>query len=221
MCDIILVLTILDIMNIIRGTVSNTNNGCNSVPERFNLFDNLLDAIISGIIVSALFEIIKYGSINIYNRISEKSLPFAVGGHWGAHHSQGRFSAFEFMILKQQGVRLKFRLYQKTNDNRFHFYRGVGYIRGNKISLAYHEAKNSRSSSTGTYNLLICNVSEHQIELVGVYTEYSGSEEKAFSHPYCLRPLIFPLYECILISLFRSLYIKKLMSDKGFENVLS
>lgn len=185
----------------------------------FNLLDNLLAAIISGIIVSTIFEVLKCGFVIALNRVSEKSLPFTVDGYWGTYHSLGEFNAFEFIILKQQGVNLKFSLYQQTNDGRFHFYRGVGYIRGSKISLAYHEANKNRSNSTGTFNLLVHNASEHSIELIGNYTEYSSIDGNSLSHPYSL--IEFSNYSFltkIKLVVCRKCCIKKILNDTEFQD---
>lgn len=185
----------------------------------FNLLDNWSVTVISGIIVSTIFEILRYGFVSVLNRISEKSLPFTVDGYWGTHHSLGEFSAFEFIILKQQGVSLKFSLYQQTNDGRFHFYRGVGYIRGSKISLAYHEANKNSSNSTGTFNLLVHNASEHSIKLVGNYTEYSGIAGNVLSRPYSLIELSnYSLLMKIKLVVFRKYCIKKILNDAGFQD---
>ena len=183
------------------------------------MLENFSVTILSGITVSLIFEILKGIFISIHNRICEKSLPFTVSGYWGTYHSSNDYSAFEFVVIKHQGVGLRVRLYQKTNDGRFHFYRGAGYIRGNKISLAYQEADKSKSNFTGTFNLLVSNASEHSLKLNGSYTEFSKNEEESTSHPYCLRELSLSLKEIILITAFRKHYIKKLMDGERFQDV--
>ena len=183
------------------------------------MLENLSFTLLTGVTVSLIFEILKGIFFNIYNRICEKSLPFTVGGYWGTYHSLNDYSAFEFVVVKHQGVSLRVRLYQKTSDGRFHFYRGTGYIRGNKVSLAYQEADKNRSNLTGTFNLLVSNASEHSLKLNGSYTEFSKNEEKSTSHPYSLRELSLSLKEIILITILRKHYIKKLMNVENFQDV--
>lgn len=96
------------------------------------MLEDLPHIVITGVISCIVFEFLKYIFITIKNFINEKSLPFTVAGYWGAYHERDSYSAYEFIALKQQGTGLKFKLYQKTSDDRFHFYRGRGYIRGKR-----------------------------------------------------------------------------------------
>lgn len=184
-----------------------------------NLLEDLPDIIITGIISCTVFEILKSIFISFKNQMSEKSLPFAIGGYWGAYHERGSYAAFEFIILKHQGDKLKFKLYQKTNDDRFHFYQGIGYIRGSKVSLAYQEANRNRSNLTGTFNLMVHNTSEHCLGLVGIYTEFSKDETKCTSYSYELKELSTSMGEAILITILRKIYIKHFMDKEKYKNV--
>ena len=77
------------------------------------MLENFSVTLLSGITVSLIFEILKGIFISIHNRICEKSLPFTVSGYWGTYHSSNDYSAFEFVVIKHQGVGLRVRLYQK------------------------------------------------------------------------------------------------------------
>ena len=178
----------------------------------------LLNIVLTGIIPCVAYEILKIFFVAIMNRISAKSLPFTINGYWVAFHERDGYSAYEFLILKNQGVKLKFRLYQLTNDNRFHFYKGLGFIRGSKISLAYQEANKNRSNLTGTFNLKVFNKSEHHLALIGKYTEFSKDEDECFSCAYELREMDLSQFEKFLISVLQANYIKFLMGTKEFRN---
>lgn len=182
------------------------------------MVENLSGVIITGIIASAMFEIIKFSIIFVKDKIYEKGLPFTISGYWCTYHEKGSYYAFEFVKIKHRGDKLKFRLYQKTNDGRFHFYKGNGYIRANKISFAYQEVNKNRSNHVGTLNLRIYNISEHCIGLVGSYSEFSKDEKECSHLPYELREFTESKWDKIFILLFRRNYIKRLMDREEFKN---
>ena len=183
------------------------------------MLEDLSDIIITGVISGAAFEFLKKVFIDLRDWLSEKSLPFTIGGDWGAYHERNPYSALEFLVIRHRGNKIQFKLYQKTNDGRFHFYIGTGYIRGSKVSLAYQEANKNRSNLTGTFNLKTHNVSEHCLGLVGEYTEFSKDEKECSSYPYELKEFNASFLETVLITVLRKNYIKYLMGQEKFKNV--
>lgn len=183
------------------------------------MLENLSSIIVTGLISCSAFEIVKYLFICIKNRIEEHSLSFNISGYWAAFHERDDYSAYEFLIIKQFGDRVEFKLYQKTNDNRFHMYKGLGFIRESKVSLAYQEANDHRSNSTGTFNFKIYNISEHSLGLTGRYTEFSENESECSSYPYKLAGFSMSPLEIFCISILRKNYIKRLMNTEEFKNV--
>lgn len=182
------------------------------------MLENLTDIIFTGIISATAFEIFKAIFIIIKNKISEKSLPFTVSGYWCTYHEKAMHGAYELVYLKHQGNKLKLKLYQKTNDKRFHFYKGNGYIRGDKISIAYQEANKSRSNHTGTFNLKIHNISEHSVCLYGNYTEFSKNNKESNSIRYELKECNLSSFNRLCIKFLGKFFIKNLMVREVFIN---
>lgn len=180
--------------------------------------DPILEIIFTGIVSCVLFEILKGLFIYAKSKSSEASLPFSVSGRWGTFHKQGEYSAYELLNLKVQGEIIKLKIYQLTEDQRFHIYKGCGFIRGDRISLAYREANSSKSNMTGTMNLKIQNLSEHHLMLSGKYTEFSKDEKESVSYAYELREVRPSLFESMCIKLSLKTQIKRMMVSEEFKN---
>lgn len=180
--------------------------------------DPILEIVFTGVISCVLFEILKSLFIYAKNKCSEASLPFSVSGYWGTFHKQGGYSAYELLNLKVQGDVIKLKIYQLTEDQRFHIYKGCGFIRGDKISLVYREASSSRSNMTGTMNLKIQNLSEHDLMLSGKYTEFSKNEKECVSYAYELKAVKPSPFESMCIQLSLKKRIKRMMISEEFKD---
>lgn len=177
--------------------------------------------IVSGIAASASFEIIKTIFLRIKNKFEERSLPFNITGYWCNYQEQKSrdgfvYTAHELIVMKHRGEKLHFKLYQLTNDNRRHLYKGIGFIRGNKISLAYEEVKKARSNHTGTFNLRVQNIREHSVQLAGQYAEFLQEGIKCECYNYVLEECNITIWDKFLVWLLKSRYTTKLMSKESF-----
>lgn len=178
--------------------------------------DNWKSIIISSIISPAIFEILKYFSVFIINKIKEKSLPYTMDGYWYASVKESEYIGYELIKIKQRNNKLYFHIYQLTNDDRFYVYKGCGYIRDSKVSLSYEEAKENKSSVTGNITLLKRDITQHTPKFEGIYSHFFKEETICTTKPYNLFSLKINKMDRLLLLMFKSMYAKKYMKKERF-----
>lgn len=180
--------------------------------------------ILVGIIATVLFEISKLIVIVIVDKAKEKSKAFSISGIWCAYHTSksdidGKiYSAYELVQLKIHHGKVAAVIYQITNDNRKHRYKGYGCLRGNKLSIAYEEASNPQSNHTGVFIVKIKNVIEHSIFLSGNYVEFRADAEDSSLYKYYLKPHEVSKTNMLKIMIFKSRFIYKYMQKEEFKH---
>ncbi len=187
---------------------------------------NTYNVIVAWFIAPAMYEILKHIIILIKNKLQERTIEYTVSGYWGTVHSakdkDGKeYTAYELLKMKQKGNELRSKLYQLTNDGRFYTYNCTGYIKGQKISLAYSELNNKFSNDTGTINLLRFEKFQHTPNFVGVYSEFSKSDTSCTSKDYNLIPLKINAKDRVLLAILKSKYAQKYLEKENTKNELS
>ena len=186
--------------------------------------ESLLYVIITGAISTIIFEIGKFLFLFIVDKIKEKSVSFSISGYWCSYNSEYSFSenkiysAYELVKINYSKEKIVMHLYQLTNDNRRHQYKGYGFLRGNKLVISYEEANCSTSNHIGAFILKMQNKNEHSILFAGNYYEYRGEADTCEDFKYILKPCTLSLSNRLLIFIFRNKYIYKLISKEEFKN---
>ncbi len=186
------------------------------------LLNDWINILITSLISPAVFEILKLFCSWLYNKLKNRSLPYTISGYWLACHNTEvvveniAYTACEIIKIKQNGTNLSFVLYQLTNDKRFYIYRGVGYIRGSKVSLSYEETHSEISSNTGSFTLLKRDTLQHTSCFTGIYSEFVKEEKHCTSMPYSMHLLKLTYFERIMFTLFKSKYAKQYMKKRNF-----
>lgn len=186
------------------------------------------EVILTWLIAPTVFELLKIFVIWIINKIEERSLPYSMSGYWCTYHemivNNQTYSCYELLKIKQQGSKLVLCIYQLTNDNRFYLYKGKGYIRGAKVSFSYEEVNSKFSSSTGNVSLLRKDILQHTPRYEGVFSEFIRENENCTCSPYILCFLDLGWFDKMMITIFKSRYIKNYMEKerflKNYENRL-
>ena len=187
--------------------------------------DNIYNIIVTCFVAPAIYELLKHLLLLVKNKLQESNVEYTISGYWGAIHSDKdkngkEHTAYELLKISQEGNKLFSKLYQLTNDERFYTYNCVGYIKGQKVSLAYSELNNQFSNDTGTINLLRYEKFQHTPNFMGVYSEFSKSDTVCTSKEYNLIPVKLNLKERILLILLKSRYAKIYLKKESFKNAL-
>lgn len=161
--------------------------------------NNIIDAIILGIAATIIYELLKKFVLIILYSLKKRTLLFSIDGFWCTFHESKSelnglvYSAYELLHLKYNKGNIYLKLYQVTNDNRNYLYKGIGYIRGDKIVIAYEEAKSDKSNHVGALMLRQNNFYEHSIVLQGNYIEFRGNRQSVKPYKYILKNCCLPL----------------------------
>lgn len=149
--------------------------------------------ILTGIISTVLFELIKAGVLFLKVRKEEKNSTFDINGYWYAQHGHVdkfdniNYEAFELVRLKYRKGTITLKIYQLINDGRHYVFRGNGLIKFDKIVASYGEISGGKSDFLGTMMLRFSNVVEHSVVLEGTYQEFRRNNMKSTSYNYMLR----------------------------------
>lgn len=188
--------------------------------------ENVISTIITGIIATIIFEVLKLFVLKLIDLTKKARIPFSLTGFWVSYNQSEHpethqiYSAYELIKLSIKRGRINVKIFQLTNDSRKHKYKGCGYIRGSKLSISYEEYAKQKSELTGCYILKVSKKNEHNIFLNGSYTEFQGSMDKIFSHDYCMFPYNTNRINRIGLNLCGGKYIFKHMQKDSFkENV--
>ncbi len=165
-----------------------------------------------------LYEMLKHLIFFAKDKLNDHINPYSISGYWVSFHSSKNengveYSAYELLRFKQTKNNLSVKLYQHTNDDRFHIYKGLGFIKGNRISLSYCESNDSYSNDIGTFNLSREEESQHTPCFTGVYTEFSKNSD-CTAKDYKMTPLKISAIDRLLLSAFQSRYAKYYMNRK-------
>ena len=152
--------------------------------------NNFIEVIVTCLLAPLLFELLKIIVTGLYFKCLEKGHQFTISGFWWASVTEvdknnNLCLGNELLRIKQKGCKVYFTLYQTAEEDRFHVYEGTGYIRGNKLVLAYQEIKKDSSNHIGTFSLRLNNEEEHSPSFVGVYVEARNESFQTF--PYTLK----------------------------------
>ena len=153
---------------------------------------NVIQTIIVGSVATAIFESSKFILIRFFDYLANARLPFSLTGYWISFHqsahsdTQEVFSAYEIVRIRIKTGKVVASIYQYTNDNRTHIYKGCGFVRGSKLSVSYEDAYNSNSELIGNYLLRVKKESEHNVYLNGTYSEHQGKRDIIVSNSYSL-----------------------------------
>lgn len=186
--------------------------------------NDIVAAIFTGIVATSIFELLKFSYCFWRDRIAEKELPFSLAGYWCAYHeskdskTQEIFSACELVRFCHKHDMIHMKLYQITNDGRCQYYKGIGYFRGNKITLSYCEADRQVSNHAGAFLLREKNIIEHVISLTGNYAEFRGDSFRARLYPYNLKPCGLTLSQQIAVFFTGKKAAYSLMKKKAFQD---
>ena len=185
--------------------------------------NTVINTIVVGIIATLSFEILKYFVLKVMDLIIESRIPFSLTGFWVAFSESKHpdtheiYSAYEFVRLRIERGKIIVKIYQVTNDSRKHIYKGLGYLRGSKLSISYEDYSNPHSELCGSYNLRVSKKNEHSTYLAGSYTEFQGKEDILYTHDYCLFPYVPTKKENLALRVFGKKYIFNLMENNQFK----
>lgn len=149
--------------------------------------------IIEALIPAILFELLKVVFCHIYDKLMQARIPFTIRGWWCTCHKRlawdksREYCTYELVWLDYKNGCICMRLYQLINDGRKYIYKGVGFIRGNKMVISYEEANKNASNKMGTFNLRITNQLEHETAFVGDYHELDRDNETSTNCEYRLK----------------------------------
>lgn len=183
----------------------------------------MFDAIITGIIATLIFEIVKYIIFKLIDLSQKRRIPFSITGIWVTYHesvhpdTNEKHTAYELLILKIKKGNILTQIYQYTSDERKHRYKGCGYVRGPKLSIAYEEFNNQNSDLTGVYLLKNSKKTEHNTYLKGTYLEFQGKNDEAKVHEYCLFPYSPSFFNKICLKYLGQQYIFYHMKKERFK----
>lgn len=156
------------------------------------MWNNVINTIIIGILATLIYELLTQLVLITLNALKKRSLLFTINGYWCAFHESKSeldgmvYSAFELLHLKYNKGKVYMKLYHVTNDSRKYLYKGIGYLRGDKIVIAYEEAKSDKSNHVGAFMLRQNNIYEHSVVLQGDYLEFRGNKQSVKSYKYLL-----------------------------------
>lgn len=188
------------------------------------MMDKIAFTISAGIATTILFELLKYIFLLCKSKVTEKGLPFSLNGYWISQHESrsGKnselISAFELAFFSFENGIVRMRLYQLTSFGGFYYYKGIGYIRGDKVSVSYCESDNPQSNHLGNFLLKASNKIEHEVSLEGNYFEFRGNGKKGYAFAYSMCPYKMSTVDRIGICFQRKRYAEKLMKRGDFQN---
>lgn len=188
------------------------------------MIEKSISTIIVGIISTFIFELMKYIFLLCKSKVAEKCLPFSLNGYWISYHESKEkkdgelLSAFELASFYFDNGVVRMRLYQLTSFGGFYCYKGLGYVRGDKISVSYYESDNPLSNHIGNFLLKASNKIEHEVSLVGNYFEFRGNSTKGHMFIYSMCPYKMSMIDRICIYFCRKNHAEKFMKREKFQN---
>lgn len=153
----------------------------------------LIYTLVTGVVGCILYKFLEIAYYKVVDIWNQNNFLFSINGYWCAYHEEvdsrlnQKFVAYELVHLKYSRGNIKMRLYQLTGDSRKYFYVGIGYMRGDKVTIAYQEAKRRPSNHTGVFILRFHNIYEHSIVLEGDYHEFRGDNFESQKCAYFLK----------------------------------
>lgn len=154
--------------------------------------DIWLSTIIGGILTTLIYELGKFIILYLFDKRTERSLEFSIDGYWcsfvtsKSKKSKEGYSGCELLKLRYRKGYIRMEIFHLTNDGRKYYYKGIGFLRGNKIAIAYGDSSDESSNHVGTMILRYSNILEHQIALVGNYHEFKQNEHQSTQTTYLI-----------------------------------
>lgn len=151
------------------------------------------NTIIGGILTTLIYELGKSFILYIYDKRAERSLEFSIAGYWCSYvtarseRDKKVYTAYELMKLSYKKGHLRMELYHLTNDARKYYYKGIGFLRGDKIVIAYEDSSTEFSNHVGTMILRYTNILEHQVCLAGNYHEFKRNGHRSAQVAYLIK----------------------------------
>lgn len=149
--------------------------------------------IVDALIPAILFELLKTIFCYVYDKLVQSRIPFTIKGWWCTCHRRlamdgtKEYCTYELVWLDYRNGCIRMRLYQLINDGRKYIYKGVGFVRGNKMVISYEETNKNISNKVGTFNLRITNQLEHETAFIGDYHELDRDNKKSTNCEYKLK----------------------------------
>lgn len=188
------------------------------------MIEKYAPTIFVGIITTFIFEIMKYSFLLCKSKVTEKNLPFSLNGYWISYHESmdkkdgELLSAFELASFVFDNGVVHMRLYQLTSYGGFYCYKGIGYVRGDKVSVSYCESDSPQSNHIGNFLLKASNKIEHEVAFVGNYLEFRGNGTKGRTFAYSMCPYKMSTIDRMGIYFLRKKYATKLMKREEFQD---
>lgn len=186
------------------------------------LLSQIIIGCIATLFVEICFVVIKW----MFTHIKVKSQPFSLQGYWlGVSCEIGNdnkcYKGYEINKISYITLdKIRIKIYQIINDGRYYKYIGCGYIRGDKIVLAYEEQDSPESRMIGAYEFRFGNKKEHSTNLKGHYIEQRESETEVVANPYIANRIELSLIEqCYLFLFNNSRFARKKLLNRMMEEV--
>lgn len=185
---------------------------------------SLIYTIVTGVLATTIYEILKAIYVFIKVKHGEKTSTFNINGYWTSFHQSvdyydgKEYASFELVKLKNRKGIIFINIYQITNDGRKYVYQGNGLMRFDKLVVSYEEVTENKSNFLGSIMVRFSNEIEHQVVLQGRYHEFRKDRPNTKSYPYTLREYKLPNREKINILLHGKKYIFKILEGNDFKD---